>query len=229
MSPSTARSKTAGMAGWRFAAALAVLAALAAYALLSHWLMVNAAKAPWAVAAIFGPLLLAVASASWQRRQALTLGTCAALALLLGLLVARGGVQDIHRMYVLQHGGIHLTLAWVFGLTLRPGSTPLITALAERLQHRTTPAMRAYTRGLTRLWTQYFGAMVLTSAALYTWAPWSWWSVFGNLFTPLSAVSLFVIEHHFRYRRHPEFERVSLQGVITAFRQHGRLGGVPPP
>jgi uncharacterized membrane protein len=206
------------MSGWRFAAAAA---ALAGYALLSHWLMVHAAQAPWAVAALFGPLLLAVASTGWQRRQALTLAGCAALVLLLAAIVAAGGVQDMHRMYVLQHGGIHLALAWGFGITLRPGATPLITAMAERLHRRFSPEMRDYTRWLTRLWVRYFISMVAVSVAIYALAPWSWWSLYCNLFTPLAAVALFVGEHLVRYRRHPDFERVSLRAAFEAYRQAG--------
>ena len=41
----------------RAAATLAAsAAAIVGYALLSHWLMVNAANQPWAVAVLFGPL-----------------------------------------------------------------------------------------------------------------------------------------------------------------------------
>jgi len=218
MSPSIAPRNATGMAGWGFAAAAA---ALAAYALLSYWLMVHAAQAPWAVAALFGPLLLAVAGTGWQRRQPLTLAACAGLVALLAVIVARGGVQDMHRMYVLQHAGIHLALGWGFGLTLRPGATPLITALAERVHHRFTPEMRAYTRWLTRLWARYFFGMVAVSFAIYLLAPWAWWSVYCNLLTPLAAVALFVGEHVMRYRRHPDFERVSLRAAFGAYRQAG--------
>ncbi len=204
------------MAGWGFAAAAA---ALTGYALLSNWLMLHAAQAPWAVAVLFGPLLVAVAGTAWQRRQMLTLAACAALVALLVVIVARGGVGDINRLYVLQHAGIHLVLAWGFGITLRAGSTPLITAMAQRLHRQFTPEMRAYTGWLTGLWVRYFLAMVAVSAAIYAFAPWAWWSVYCNLLTPLAAVALFVGEHVMRYRRHPDFERVSLRAAFDAYRQ----------
>ena len=82
------------MPAWRLAVAAA---ALVAYAGLSHWLMLHAAQQPWAVAALCGPLLLAVAAVGWQRRQPLTLLGGAAVVLLLALVVARGGVADIRR------------------------------------------------------------------------------------------------------------------------------------
>jgi uncharacterized membrane protein len=199
--------------------ALAVVA-VALYGLLSHALMVHAAQAPWAVAVLFGPLLLAMAAAAWRQGQRLVLWFCAAVLAVLVAVVWRGGVDDINRMYVLQHAGIHAALAWAFASTLRPGATPLITALAQRVHLQFTPAMRHYTDRLTRAWALYFGAMIVLSLAVYAWAPWPWWSLFCNLGTPLAVAVFFVTEHALRYRRHPEFERVSLRGAIQAWRNH---------
>ena len=204
------------MHAWRV---VAVVAALVAYALLSHQLMVHHAQAPWAVAALFGPLLGGVSLVAWQRRQLWTLAACLALVLLLAAIVWRGGIDGINRMYVLQHAGIHLMLGWTFFSTLRPGGTPLITALAQRLHQRFTAEMRAYTRWLTGLWAAYFVAMVAVSAVLYLLAPWAWWSVFCNLLTPLAAVLFFVVEHLLRYVRHPEFERVSMRAAFRAYQE----------
>ena len=232
MSPSTARpepptdgagrsSRTAP--GWQLAAGGA---ALAAYALLSHGLMLYAADEPWAVAVLFGPLVAAVAAAGWQRRQPELLVLCAAGVAVLVVVVARGGVEDVNRMYVLQHAGIHAALACAFGFTLRDGGSPLITTLARgvhlRLGHGFSDEMVAYTRWVTGLWTAYFGAMVLLSLSIYLLAPWPWWSAFANLFTPLSAAALMVGEHVQRYRRHPNFDRVSLRAAIAAYAQSGK-------
>lgn len=214
------------MPGWRIAAAAA---ALLGYALLGHGLMLNAANEPWAVAALFGPLLLAVAGMGWHRRQWATLAACAGLLALLAVIVWRGGVRDMQRMYVLQHGAIHLALAWSFALTLREGSTPLISLLAEGLHRKLnqdfTPTMLAYTRRLTGLWAAYFMGMVVLSALIYLLAPWSWWSVFCNLLTPLAAGTFFVGEHLLRYRRHPEFGRVSLRAAFEAYQNSGNPPG----
>lgn len=208
------------MSSWRVVAAGA---ALAAYAALSHTLMVHAPDQPWTVAALFAPLLLAVAAGGLQRRHVPTLAFCAALAALLVLVVARGGVQDIHRLYVLQHAGVHLALATVFAATLRPGQTPLITLIASRVHREFTPAMHAYTGRLTVVWLAYFVGMVGVSLALYALAPWSWWSLFCNVLTPLAAAGLFVLEYLWRYRRHPEFERASLATAWQAW-QRWRAG-----
>lgn len=218
MSPSIARSNPPMAGGWRIAGAGA---ALGAYALLSHLLMVHAAHEPWAVAVLFGPLVVAVGLGAWQRRQTGLMAACAAGVLLLVWMVAHGGVADIQRLYVLQHGGLHLALAWTFGSTLRAGHTPLITTLAQSVHTRFTPALRAYTRWLTGLWVAYFLGMVVLSLALYVLTPWAWWSLFCNVLSPLAAGLLFVGEHVVRYRRHPEFERVSLRSALEAYRRQG--------
>lgn len=199
-------------------------AALMGYAFVSHLLMVHAADRPWTVAALFGPLWAAVAVSGWQRRHGPTLALCAAVVAAVVVVVARGGVDDIHLMYVLQHAGIHAALAWVFGSTLRSGSRPLITAMAQPLHRDFTPRLATYTRQLTALWAAYFVAMIAVSFTLYALAPWSWWSLFCNLVTPLAAVVLFVGEYLYRWRWHPEFERVSLPQMVQAYRQRGAKG-----
>ena len=211
-------------AAWRLAAGVA---ALVGYALLSNWLMVHRAGEAATVALLFGPLLLAVASFGWQRRQWLTLGACAALLLLLVAVVLRGGVANAQRLYVLQHGGIHLALAWTFGLSLRGGETALISGLAQglhgRLNQTFTPALALYTRGVTLLWAGYFVAMLLLSAGLYALAPWPWWSFYCTVLTPLAAALLFVAEYLWRYQRHPEFPRVTMRAAWAAYQQSGRV------
>lgn len=205
----------------RWAAAMAVLALLgiAAYAGLSHVLMVHAAREPWAVAVLFGPLIAAVAGTAWRARQGWVLAACAAAVGVLVFTVLRGGVDDMNRLYVLQHGGIHLALAWAFGHTLLPGHTPLITALARTVHLNFTEDMQRYTRRLTAAWAAYFVGMVGLSVVLYALAPWPWWSFFCNVLTPLFAALAFVGEHLLRYRRHPEFERVSMRTAVAAYRQ----------
>lgn len=203
---------------WRLAAALS---ALAAYALLCHALMAQAPGHPLTVVALFAPLLGMLALAGLQAGRHLLLLAAVLLAGLLAALTLAGRSGDMNRLYVLQHAGMHAALAWLFGNTLREGRTPLITALAQRIHREFTPAMRAYTRRLTALWAAYFVAMILLSLALYVLAPWPWWSLFGNLLTPLAAGSFFVGEHLLRRWRHPEFERASLMQAVRAYREVG--------
>ena len=216
-------------AAWRMAAVVAGAVALLAYALLSNWLMVHSASEPWTLAVLFGPLLLAVAGLGWQRRLWLTLAACAALLGVLIAVVLRGGVTNAQRLYVLQHGAIHLALAWSFGLSLRRGEKALITGLAEglhgRLKQTFTPALAQYTRGVTKLWAAYFLAMVAVSALLYALTPWPWWTLYSTVLTPLSAVGLFVAEYLWRYHRHPDFPRVTMRAAFDAYMQSASAVG----
>jgi len=237
MWPSIARSKPtvaaaapaiAGRhtAAWAALGAVLTLGAFLLYALLSHWLMVNASREPWAVAVLFGPLLLAVAGQALQRRQGLVLLACGAAVAGLALVVLRGGVEDANRLYVLQHAGILLALAWTFGSTLRSGSTPLITVIARSVHLNFTPEMQAYTRWLTGMWMVCFLSLVALSLLIYALAPWTWWSLYCNVLTPLISVATFCIEHVLRYRRHPEFERISIRGALQAYRKLGRSSDI---
>ena len=204
------------MSSWRV---VAVLGLVALYAVASHLLMTHAGNHPWAVAALFGPLLAAAAFSGWRARQPrLLIGCAVALVVLVGV-VARGGVDDVNRLYVLQHAGIHLALAFTFGITLRAGATPLIVAMGEKVHREFTAEMRAYARRLTLAWVIYFIGMVVISLIVYALAPWSWWSFFGNLVTPAAVVVFFVADHLWRHWRHPHFEPVSLRAAWDAYQK----------
>jgi uncharacterized membrane protein len=203
---------------WRL---LAAAAAFTAYALLGWSLMTWWPNSPWAAAVLFGPVILPLLVAAIVKRHRMALaGAVLAIALLAALL--RSGHTSLNHLYVLQHASLHALLGWGFAITLRPGATPLITLLAERIHREFTPAMRAYTRWLTGLWALYFAVMIGISFTLYLLAPWPWWSFYCNVLTPLAAALFFAVEHVLRYQRHPDFERVSLAQVVQAWRASGR-------
>lgn len=202
------------MPDWRLV--LGLLAA-AAYALLSHGLMLYAADRPWAVAALLGPLLLAGLGFALKRRNlpAVVLMLLAGAGLLVA--VARGGIGPVNRLYVAQHVGIHLALCASFGLTLWRSPVSLIGQIAERVHGGLTPAMNAYTRRVTAVWTGYFLGMALLSLWVYARHSWDSWSLLANLITPLAIGGLFVGEYLLRYRLHPEFERSTLMSAVRAY------------
>ena len=207
------------MANWRLGLGLL---AVGGYALLSHLLMVHAADQPWAVLAIFAPLLAGVLGVALRRRDGLTIAATLGVFAVLGWVVFLGGAGDANRLYVTQHAGIHLALCGMFAATLRPGGLPLISRLAQQVHGFLTPAMAAYTRGLTGLWALYFLAMALLSVWIYAACAWATWSLFANIATPLSAAVFFVGEYLLRYVLHPEFERVSLADAMRAYQRVGR-------
>ena len=202
---------------------LAVVAlAVVVYELLAHWLTVHAAGSPWALAIVWGPLLLSLAGyAVAKRRWLLLSGAAAGLA----YLVIAGSMSDLQRMYLLQHAGIHAALGIAFAASLRAGQVPMITRVALRVHGGHMPeAKHAYTRAVTQAWVTYFAAMVTASLALYAWAPWAWWSAFANLVTPVAMVLMMVGEWRLRYWLHPEFERGPIATAMRAFRQSPAAG-----
>lgn len=204
------------MSRWRLALGLT---AGAGYALASHWLMLHAADAPWAIVVLLGPLLTAGAGYAMQHHRLLGLAAFAAGCAALAWVVAQGGLGSVNRLYLLQHMGIHLALGVSFALTLRPGHVPLITRLATRLHGSLDPARTRYTRHVTVAWCLYFFGMATLSLAVYAWAPWSAWSLLANVATPLAMAVLFVGEYLLRFRLHPEFERKPLADMVKAWRQ----------
>jgi len=130
--------------------------------------------------------------------------------------VLLGEAGDPNRLYVLQHAGINALLCGWFGSTLRGDRLSLIGQFAQRV-HPLSPAMRLYTAQVTRVWTLYFGSMVVASIAAYASLSFAAWSVLANLLTPLLVAGLFVGEHLMRYRLHPEFERTRLIDAVRAF------------
>jgi uncharacterized membrane protein len=195
--------------------ALLLLAGVS-YACVSHWMMLYHAAEPWAVVVLLGPLWLTALGLAGSRfgRWGLALAGLAGVG---GFaLVLLGEAGDPNRLYVLQHAGINALLCGWFGGTLRGDRLSLIGQFAQRV-HPLSPAMRIYTAQVTRVWTLYFGLMVVASLAVYASLSFAAWSVLANLLTPLLVAGLFVGEHLMRYRLHPEFERTRLIDAVRAF------------
>lgn len=188
-----------------------------AYVAGCHWLMTRAPASSWNAVVVIGPMLGLLAFYAARRGQRVL--TCVALAVLAGLVLQawRGGGVAPTTLYLMQHAGIHATLATIFALTLRPGHEPLVTALARRVHGSLTPPMAAYSRKVTIAWSVYFAVMAVLSIVLHAMLPLDDWAVFANLVTPVAMVALFVGEYLLRYRLHPEFERATLADAMNAY------------
>lgn len=199
---------------------VAIAAASLAYILGCHWLMTRADASPWNAVFVLTPMLAVVAVGAWRGRQHV-LGALATLAIAGLAAQAVFGIQVApERLYLAQHVGIHLSLAFAFGSTLRAGRTPLITTLAQRVHRKLTADMAVYTRKSTVAWVLYFLGMAAVSVVLFLAARFDTWALFANLLTPLTLVAMFVGEYLLRYWLHPEFERASLADAIRSYR-HG--------
>ena len=129
------------------------VAAVLVYAVLSHQLMLHAAEEPWAVAAIFGPLLLPCLALAWRRGNRLVLALTASALVALVFIVAAGGLGDVKRLYLAQHAGWHVALGLGFAASLRGPGLSLVGQVAWRVHGGwLSPEMQAYTVNVTRLW-----------------------------------------------------------------------------
>ena len=201
---------------------IALAAAAVAYVLVSHWLMTGAPASPWNAVVVVGPMLGAASVVAWQRRRRLLAALAALGAAGLVVQAWRGHDLPAGSLYVCQHVAIHLLLALVFGLTLLAGREPLVTALARRVHGGSiTPAMAAYSRKVTLVWTGYFVVVATLSLVLYAVAPFDVWATFANLVTPFAILFMFIGEYLLRYRLHPEFERATLAQAVRAYADRG--------
>lgn len=93
---------------------------------------------------------------------------------------------------------INLALLLVFGRTLLPGQTPLITRLALLMDQNLSAAASHYTRSVTWVWAVYFLLMTISAIILAVVAPVEIWSAFANFLQYLMVPLLFVAEFQVR-------------------------------
>jgi len=89
------------------------------------------------------------------------------------------------------YGGLLLT----FGLTLRPGREPLITAMARKLHGAVPDELAVYTRRVTIAWCCFFAAQLTTSITLFVFAPLVIWSFFVNVLDIPMVVAMYAAEY----------------------------------
>jgi uncharacterized membrane protein len=118
---------------------------------------------------------------------------------------------------------INVGLAAWFGMTLRAGNEPMISRFARIERGQLAPDLVAYTRRLTLVWTLFFLAMAVVSAALSALpsaAPWAWFTTFGNW---ICVAGLFFGEHVYRRRRFAHHPHTSPMRVIALVRTQWRV------
>ncbi len=153
--------------------------------------------------------------------------------LLLGLTIAAGaswylwGELMLHNytwFYLLQHAGINVALAILFGRTLRKGRTALVTRFAAIVHRELDPLHLRYTRQVTLAWTLFFASMALGSCLLFVLAPFQLWAMFSNIVSPLLMALMFIGEYLFRLRRLPHVEHINFIDTIRIATRYYREG-----
>lgn len=96
---------------------------------------------------------------------------------------------------------IFLVLAGGFGLSLRPGSRPLVTRIAAALGDPLDADLLGYTRLVTLAWCALFMLLAVVSLVLWMLAPREHWSLFTNFLAYGLLLLMFVAEYLYRQRR----------------------------
>lgn len=123
-------------------------------------------------------------------------------------------------VFYVEHVGINLALALLFGRTLVGGREPLVGTFARVAHGYTTPALQRYTRRVTIAWTLFFLGMALASTVLYAMKWMAAWSLLVNAGSPTLIALMFLVEYAIRHRVLPDLERMGIFGGIRAFSRH---------
>ncbi len=198
---------------------LALVASLAAYAIVSHRLIVADDRSELGYLFALASAGLMAAAAGWGlprwRWPIALLVTCAGAAL--WWLRERVG-WDPRWLYLVQHAGVHAALGLVFARTLAAGRTPLVTGMATMLHGGPLPEpIPAYTRSVTVAWVLYFFGMALLSTVLFVAGPAQWWSWLANFLTYPAMGLMFAGEYAIRRYRFPDFRHARLLDTVRAF------------
>ena len=204
---------------------VAVAAGILAYALLQHSINVTPRMAILGAPLAVAPLLFACLSMTQRSRYRVTWAALVVLAA--GLLLWHFWPQikrNFSLMFMLQEAGVYLTLAGVFGRSLKAGHTPLCTQWARMLHGELNLAVENYTRRVTVAWTVFFIGIGLLSATLFVLAPLRVWSFFSNFLTFPLAAAMFAIEYELRRHRLPWMQRARFTDMARAYAATMRNG-----
>jgi uncharacterized membrane protein len=198
-------------------------------------LAVAALMVAWAVAAHFGssgqgspdlnaalgvaPIVAAIAMLLWRVRHPLWVTGSAVLLVAALAWLWPSLRQNVALLYFIQHLGINLAFASLFGKSLLGPGEALITRLAL-IVHNGVLSERhfRYTRHVTLAWALFFLVNATLSTLLYALAPPEVWSVYANLLTAPLVGLMFAAEHLVRTRVLPPEERPSIAEVVRVWR-----------
>jgi uncharacterized membrane protein len=98
---------------------------------------------------------------------------------------------------------------------LRPGREALITGMARRMHTPFTDELAVYTRRVTIAWAGFFAAQLVTSIALFCFAPLVVWSLFVNILDFPLVAAMFAAEYAVRLRCLRDPPRHSLAAIAA--------------
>jgi uncharacterized membrane protein len=205
------------MATGRRAQLAAVLLFFIAYSVLSHYSNLNPQAYDLRTLLALAPMLTLGLVLLWRWSGAIValLGAAATAFLLRACwpLLA----QNFSIVYLLQQAGFYSIMAFTFGRSLRTGSVPLCTQLADKVHGPLSDLELRYTRQVTLAWTVFFLLNVAVNFLLFEFAPLRVWSLFVNFCSLPLILLMFVAEYAVRRRVLPQVQRNGLIATLRVY------------
>jgi len=161
---------------------------------------------------LFGLILAAL----WRSLRQGVKAAWIALVVILALAGLLWHAAVLSQLFLLPPVAINIMMLLVFGQTLLPGNTPMITRFSLIMKGDIDEKAWRYTRRVTEVWTLFFGVMALQTIMLALFASPFLWSIFTNLINYLLIVLFFLLEYAIRIRLFPEVDHPGFIGFIRS-------------
>jgi uncharacterized membrane protein len=205
------------MASGRRLQLAAVLLFFIAYSVLSHYSNLNPQAHDLATLLALAPMLTLGLVLLWRGSGALIALLAAAAAALLLRAFWPLFAQNFPLVYLVQQVGFYSIMAFTFGRSLRPGSIPLCTRLADKVHGPLSALELRYTRQVTIAWVIFFLLCLAANFLLFGFAPLRIWSMFVNFCSLPLILLMFVAEYAVRRRVLPQVHRSGLIATLRVY------------
>jgi uncharacterized membrane protein len=195
----------------------AVLLFFIAYSVLSHYSNLNPQAHDLRTMLALAPMLTLGLVLLWRWSGALIASSAAAAAAYLLHSFWPLFAQNFSIVYLVQQIGFYSIMAFTFGRSLRKGSVPLCTQLADKVHGPLSPLELRYTRQVTLAWVIFFLCSVAANFLLFEFAPLRVWSVFVNFCSLPLILLMFVAEYAVRRRVLPQVHRNGLIATLRVY------------
>ena len=199
---------------WR---AIMLVAVLVGYQLLTYLDVTEKHPNLYTVMSACLPALVALSVLLWNQRFRLL--WCFSL-FISGMAVWRYHSSLVHCLgwiCVLQRSTIFVILAVIFGYTLRPGKTPLISRIAETIHGPLNTRLMLYTRKVTLAWSLFFATLSGLLLLLFLLMGQQIWALFSGAVSTVLIASMFMVEYAVRCRCIPAGERSGIMEGVRAY------------
>ena len=169
------------------------------------------------VVSTFAPVIIVFLFISWRMRYRViglisVIAGCMALWHYQTILV-----HYLNWTYLIQRSGIFALLAMVFGVTLLPGRTPMISRIADLVHGPLSEQVARYTRHVTMAWTFLFATMTALPPIIFIFSPHQLLFILTNTISLTLVVSMLLVEYIVRCCTIPVGERSGMVEGLRAY------------